>query len=251
MGWGGILGAMTQGLGTGIVKNVEQGWKDEETQKLLDWKTAEADKQRAFDSELLDKKYKHEFELEDHRTRNEISAAAAKARISARYSHSGESEAQKNLLGATQTLGIYDSQLHSLQEKLSATEDKEQQNAIAARINAVSAERENYLKRPDTIAAFKGAGQMGQALYMTGGGDMDLYEPKEAAKEVKATVSSVAAPAINSNNASKLASNIALQIAKQNQDAIDHIKFNKASEEAKEWAARQGQYKQTFIPRTF
>ena len=63
---------------------------------------------------------------------------------------------RKNLLGATQTLGIYDSQLHSLQEKLSATEDKEQQNAIAARINAVSAERENYLKRPDTIAAFKG-----------------------------------------------------------------------------------------------
>ena len=167
MGWGGILGAMTQGLGTGIVKNVEQGWKDEETQKLLDWKTAEADKQRAFDSELLDKKYKHEFELEDHRTRNEISAAAAKALISARYSHGCESEAQKNLLGATQTLGIYDSQLHSLQEKLSATEDKEQQNAIAARINAVSAERENYLKRPDTIAAFKGAGQMGQALYMT------------------------------------------------------------------------------------
>ena len=35
-----------------------------------------------------------------------------------------------------------------LQEKLSATEDKEQQNAIAARINAVSAERENYLKTP-------------------------------------------------------------------------------------------------------
>ena len=97
MGWGGILGAMTQGLGTGIVKNVEQGWKDEETQKLLDWKTAEADKQRAFDSELLDKKYKHEFELEDHRTRNEISAAAAKARISARYSHGGESEAQKKI----------------------------------------------------------------------------------------------------------------------------------------------------------
>ncbi|PRI70693.1 hypothetical protein BVZ80_00017A, partial [Haemophilus influenzae] len=27
MGWSGILGAMTQGLGTGIVKNVEQGWK--------------------------------------------------------------------------------------------------------------------------------------------------------------------------------------------------------------------------------
>ncbi|MEX4038775.1 hypothetical protein MZA24_03705 [Haemophilus influenzae] len=72
MGWSGILGAMTQGLGTGIVKNVEQGWKDEETQKLLDWKTTEADKQRAFDSELLDKKYKHEFELEDHKTRNEI-----------------------------------------------------------------------------------------------------------------------------------------------------------------------------------
>lgn len=254
MGWGGILGAMMQGLGTGIVKNVEQGWKDEETQKLLDWKTAEADKQRAFDSELLDKKYKHEFELEDHRMRNEISAAAAKARISARYSHSGESEAQKNLLGATQTLGIYDSQLHSLQEKLSATEDKEQQNAIAARINAVSAERENYLKRPDTIAAFKGAGQMGQALYMTGGGDMDLYNPKPVERKTVAedVKSSVAPPVRNMIDVNNLTPQQAEDIARQKSEEAAHLQFAKASADAKDWAQKRTQYQSsTFIPRTF
>ena len=38
MGLGGILAAMAQGLGTGVVKNVEQAWKNEETDKLLDWK---------------------------------------------------------------------------------------------------------------------------------------------------------------------------------------------------------------------
>ena len=100
MGFGGILAAMAQGLGTGILKNVEQGWKNEETDKMLDWRTKESDKQRAFDAEQQDKKFQHEFELEDHRSRNAISEAAARARISAQYSRSnsgdGNSQAQKN-----------------------------------------------------------------------------------------------------------------------------------------------------------
>ncbi|HHF3474536.1 TPA: hypothetical protein ACPKB6_000071 [Haemophilus influenzae] len=254
MGWSGILGAMTQGLGTGIVKNVEQGWKDEETQKLLDWKTAEADKQRAFDSELLDKKYKHEFELEDHRTRNEISAAAAKARISARYSHSGESEAQKNLLGVTQALGIYDNQLNALDKKLSETEDKEQRNEIATRIKTIHAERNNFLKHPDTIAKLKKAGPIGDAIYATANGDMDFYhskpvERKTVAEDVK---SSVAPPVRNMIDVNNLTPQQAADIARQKSEDAARLQFSKASADAKDWAQKRTQYQSsTFIPRTF
>lgn len=261
MGLGGILAAMAQGFGTGVIKNVEHGWKEDETNKMLDWKEKESDKQRAFESEQLDKKHQHDFELEDHKTRNTISETVAKYREAAKYARStgsggsgnGIKETQLDLTGKMQTIGIYDAQVGTLTEQLSKTEDKDQREALINRINALNSAKNDFLKKESTRQSFANAGDMGAALYMTSGGDMDLYnpKPKEAAKEVKATVSSVAAPAINSNNASKLASNIALQIAKQNQDAIDHIKFNKASEEAKEWAARQGQYKQTFIPRTF
>lgn len=262
MGLGGILAAMAQGFGTGVVKNVEQGWKNEELDKTLNWREKEADKQRAFDSEQLDKKHQHDFELEDHKTRNAISETVAKYQAAARYARStgsggsgnGIKETQLDLTGKMQTIGIYEAQIGTLTERLSQTEDKDQREALINRINALNSAKNDFLKKESTRQSFANAGDMGAALYMTSGGDMDLYnpKPKEAAKEVKATVSSVAAPAINSNNASKLASNIALQIAKQNQDAIDHIRFNKASEEAKDWAARQGQYKTTmFTPRTF
>ena len=262
MGLGGILAAMAQGFGTGVVKNVEQGWKNEELDKTLNWREKEADKQRVFDSEQLDKKHQHDFELEDHKTRNAISETVAKYQAAARYARStgsggsgnGIKETQLDLTGKMQTIGIYEAQIGTLTERLSQTEDKDQREALINRINALNSAKNDFLKKESTRQSFANAGDMGAALYMTSGGDMDLYnpKPKEAAKEVKATVSSVAAPAINSNNASKLASNIALQIAKQNQDAIDHIRFNKASEEAKDWAARQGQYKTTmFTPRTF
>ena len=120
MGFGGVLAAMAQGLGTGVIKNVEQGWKSEELDKTLNWREKEADKQRAFDSEQLDKKLKHDFEIEDHKTRNNISEAAAIARIKARYARAsggggdGMKEAQKNLTGAVQVLGVYDAQLGAL-----------------------------------------------------------------------------------------------------------------------------------------
>lgn len=263
MGFGGVLAAMAQGLGTGVIKNVEQGWKNEELDKTLNWREKEADKQRAFDSEQLDKKLKHDFEIEDHKSRNNISEAAAIAQIKARYARasgggSGASaslkEAQKNLTGAVQVLGVYDTQLGSLQEKLAVTEDKAKRDALIQRIDRLSAERDNYLKDPDVVSAFKGGDRMGRALYMTSGGDMDVYDPKPAKTEkpviddVKPTT---AAPVRNMIDVNSLTSQEAAQIARQKREEISRQNFARASEEAKEWAAKQNQYKQTFIPRTF
>ena len=257
-GWGGVLAAMAHGLGTGIIKNVEQGWRSEELDKQLAWREKEADKQRAFDSEQLDKKLKHDFELDDHRTRNAISEAAARARISAQYSRSGSGsggvgEAQKNLTGAMQVLGVYDTQLNSLQEKLSTTEDKAQRDAIMERINSIKGERANYLNRQDTISAFKGGEQMGRALYMTSGGDMNLYSPKPVSKTVTEDIAQkIEPPARNLIDANALSAQQLSQIAKQKQEELAHQAFSKASEEAKEWAAQRNQYKPSiFVPRPF
>lgn len=259
MGLGGILAAMAQGFGTGVIKNVEQGWKEDETNKMLDWKEKESDKQRAFESEQLDKKHQHDFELEDHKTRNTISETVAKYREAAKYARStggggdGMKEAQKNLTGAVQVLGVYDAQLGALRDKLSSTEDPAQRDIITKQMDNLSNERSNYLKSPSVISAFKGGEQMGRALYVTSGGDMDLYDPKpkEVAKEVKATASSVAAPARNMVDVNSISPQQADQIAREKREEVARQKFAKASEEAKEWAAKQGQYKQTFIPRTF
>lgn len=260
MGLGGVLAAMAQGLGTGVIKNVEQGWKNEELDKTLNWREKEADKQRAFDSEQLDKKLKHDFEIEDHKTRNNISEAAAIARIKARYARAsgsggdGMKEAQKNLTGAVQVLGVYDAQLGALRDKLSSTEDPAQRDIITKQMDNLSNERSNYLKSPSVISAFKGGEQMGRALYVTSGGDMDLYDPKpkEVEKEVKATASSVAAPARNMVDVNSISPQQADQIARQKREEVARQNFARASEEAKEWAAKQNQYKSTmFTPRTF
>lgn len=260
MGLGGILAAMAQGFGTGVVKNVEQGWKNEELDKTLSWREKEADKQRAFESEQLDKKHQHDFELEDHKTRNTISETVAKYREAAKYARStgggggGMKESQKNLTGAVQVLGIYDAKLGALKEELASTEDPAKREVIAKQMDNIVKERSNYLKSPNAISAFKGGEQIGRALYVTSGGDTDdLYDskPKEVAKEVKETVSSVAAPARNMVDVNSISPQQADQIARQKREEISRQNFARASEEAKEWAAKQGQYKQTFIPRTF
>lgn len=262
MGLGGILAAMAQGLGTGVVKNVEQGWKNEELDKTLNWREKEADKQRAFDSEQLDKKLKHDFEIEDHKTRNNISEAAAIARIKARYARSsggggadGMKEAQKNLTGAVQVLGVYDAQLGALRDKLASTEDPAQRDIITKQMDNLSNERSNYLKSPSVISAFKGGEQMGRALYVTSGGDMDIYDPKPAKTEkpvIEDVKPTTAAPVRNMIDVNSISPQQADQIARQKREEISRQNFARASEEAKEWAAKQNQYKSTmFTPRTF
>ena len=163
-------------------------------------------------------------------------------------------EAQKNLTGAVQVLGVYDAQLGALRDKLASTEDPAQRDIITKQMDNLSNERSNYLKSPSVISAFKGGEQMGRALYVTSGGDMDIYDPKpkEVAKEVKATVSSVAAPPRNMVDVNSISPQQADQIARQKREEISRQNFARASEEAKEWAAKQNQYKSTmFTPRTF
>lgn len=260
MGLGGILAAMAQGLGTGVVKNVEQAWKNEETAKLLDWKGKESDKQRAFESDQLDKKHQQDVELENIKLSNNISEAAAIARIKARYARASGGangnlkEIQNALTGKMQTIGIYDAQIETLKNQVSKTEDPAQREALIGKINALDDARNDFLKKESTRQAFGNAGDMGAALYMTSGGDMNLFSHEKQSNKQNASdaVMPTAAPGVNPAYVSKLASNIAFEVAKQNKEAQNHIRFNKASEEAKDWAARQGQYKTTmFTPRTF
>lgn len=261
MGLGGILAAMAQGFGTGVVKNVEQGWKNEETNKLLDWKEKESDKQRAFESNQLDKKHQQDIELENIKLSNNISEAAAIARIKARYARAsgsggdGMKEAQKNLTGAVQVLGVYDAQLGALRDKLSSTEDPAQRDIITKQMDNLSNERSNYLKSPSVISAFKGGEQMGRALYVTSGGDMDIYDPKPAKTEkpvIEDVKPTTAAPVRNMIDVNSISPQQADQIARQKREEISRQNFARASEEAKEWAAKQNQYKSTmFTPRTF
>lgn len=262
MGLGGILAAMAQGFGTGVIKNVEQGWKEDETNKMLDWKEKESDKQRAFESEQLDKKHQHDFELEDHKTRNAISETVARYQAAARYARSaggggGNSikETQRDLTGKMQTIGIYDAQIGTLTKRLSQTEDKDQREALINRINALDSAKNDFLKKESTRQSFANAGDMGAALYMTSGGDMDIYDPKPAKTEnpivedIKPTTAASERKMIDVNS---LTSQEAAQIARQKREEISRQNFARASEEAKEWAAKQNQYKSTmFTPRTF
>lgn len=263
MGLGGILAAMAQGFGTGVIKNVEQGWKEDETNKMLDWKEKESDKQRAFESEQLDKKHQHDFELEDHKTRNAISETVAKYQAAARYARStgsggssnGIKETQRDLTGKMQTIGIYEAQIGTLTERLSQTEDKDQREALINRINALDNAKNDFLKKESTRQSFANAGDMGAALYMTSGGDMDLYNPKPkepqraVIEEVKPQIS---APARNMVDVNSISPQQAAQIAREKREEVARQNFARASEEAKEWAAKQNQYKSTmFTPRTF
>lgn len=252
MGWGGILGAMAQGLGTGIVKNVEQGWKDEETQKLLDWRENESEKQREFDAEQNEKKFQHEISMENIRHKNELVKAAYTARVNAKYGKDALSEDEKNLLGARQTLDIYDNQLNALGKELSETKDKEQQNAITARIKTIRDERNNFLKHPDTISAFKKGGSIGTAIYAAAGGEMDLIHSEPQVPQVKEVKPVVASPVRNIIDVNNLTPQQAEDIARQKSEEAARLQFSKASADAKDWAQKRTQYQSsTFIPRTF
>ena len=256
MGLGGILAAMAQGFGTGVIKNVEHGWKEDETNKMLDWKEKESDKQRAFESEQLDKKHQHDFELEDHKTRNAISETVAKYQAAARYARStgsggssnGIKETQLDLTSKMQTIGIYDAKIGALTEQLSKTEDKDQRGALINWINALESAKNDFLNKDSTRQSFTNAGDTGDALYIASGGKPK--KPQRAViEEVKPQIS---APARNMVDVNSISPQQAAQIAREKREEVARQNFARASEEAKEWAVKQNQYKSTmFTPRTF
>nr|DAQ55866.1 MAG TPA: hypothetical protein [Caudoviricetes sp.] len=255
MGFGGILAAMAQGLGTGIIKNVEQGWKSEETDKLLDWRTKEADKQR-----------QHDFELEDHRSRNAISEAAARARISAQYSRSGSSDgnsqAQKNFMAVTQTYGIYASRDQELAKMIKGAGTEEQKEELIKQREFNRKNMLNYLEG-NAMPTLKAAGDMGYAFYLANGGRDSAWNditptPVTGYDIAKSTANAVLNQPLRKDSQSNmvdmnnLSAKEVAQLAKQKQEEQSRMNFAKASEEAKEWAAKRNQYTpSTFIPRPF
>lgn len=79
---------------------------------------------------------------------------------------------------------------------------------------------------------------MGQALYMTGGGNMDLYNPKPVERETVAedVKSSVAPPVRNMIDVNNLTPQQAADIARQKSEDAARLQFSKASADAKDWA---------------
>lgn len=110
------------------------------------------------------------------------------------------------------------------------------------------------MKHPDTIAKLKKAGPIGDAIYATANGDMDLYhskpvERKTVAEDVK---SSVAPPVRNMIDVNNLTPQQAADIARQKSEDAARLQFSKASADAKDWAQKRTQYQSsTFIPCTF
>ncbi|HDR1420414.1 TPA: hypothetical protein QB189_002393 [Pasteurella multocida] len=86
MGFGGILAAMAQGLGTGMVKVADEGWKKAADERKFKFYADENEKGRAHDFALNDRKFEHEKQMEDIKTRNAISLMAHKARMGAKSS---------------------------------------------------------------------------------------------------------------------------------------------------------------------
>lgn len=244
-GWGGILAAMAQGLGTGIVKNVEQGWKNEETDKLLDWKSNESEKQRIFDNEQNEKKFKHEIELTQLEGQNRIRAAIA----AHGFGNDKKDVAQKNYERAVQTIGIYDQDLARLNELRKDTTDKNQIDYLDKRIKYTKEQKDRFMSLPETISSIKGAGEIGTATYVSFGGNVDLLNPRPTAPENKPVIAPTQRNMVDMNN---LSAQEVAQLAKQKQEEQSRMSFVKASDEAKEWAAKRNQYTpSTFIPRPF
>ena len=93
---------------------------------------------------------------------------------------------------------------------------------------------------------------MGHALYMTSGGDMDLFNPKPKVPEVQEVKPMTPPPQRNMVDVNNMSSQDLSKIAKQKQEEQAKLGFTKASEEAKEWAAKRNKYTpSTFIPRPF
>ncbi|HED4451849.1 hypothetical protein [Pasteurella multocida] len=86
MGFGGILAAMAQGLGTGMIKVADEGWKKAADERKFKFYADENEKGRAHDFALADHKFEQEKQMEDIKTRNAIALMAHKTRMGAKSS---------------------------------------------------------------------------------------------------------------------------------------------------------------------
>ena len=147
-----------------------------------------------------------------------------------------------------QVLGVYDAKIGTLTEQLSKTEDKDQREALINQINALDIAKNDFLNKESTRQSFAKAGDMGDALYMASGG-----KPKAPQRAIIEEVKpQIAAPARNMVDVNSISPQQAAQIAREKREEVARQNFARASEEAKEWAAKQNQYKSTmFTPRTF
>lgn len=259
MGFGGILASMAQGLGKGMVENVHNGWEDERIQKQLDWRADEYDKQRQFDAQESDRKFQHEKELKMMDGKTEISKAIIAARANA--NKGGLSEPEKNFRAITQATNIYSENLKRLNlERTNIIENGGDQNALKAidsKIKVAARQLDDHLRKPSTISAFRSAGDVGEASFYAFGGDESLFngvsrDPFEGIQKPVMPTSSIGEPKVNKVDIDNLTPEQAEELAESKRASINRLKFTKASDEAKEWAAGRNQYKSsTFIPRTF
>lgn len=81
MGFGGILGALAQGLGNGAINNAKEAYEDERLQKQLDFRSDLMDKELNFKKEQAGLDRDHDFKMLEAKERSEIAVAAAKSKI--------------------------------------------------------------------------------------------------------------------------------------------------------------------------
>lgn len=90
MGFGGILAAMAQGLGTGMVKVADESWKKEADERKFKFYADESEKGRVHDLALNDRRFEQEKEMEGIRHKNRISEIAFSTRKSTKNGDSPE-----------------------------------------------------------------------------------------------------------------------------------------------------------------
>lgn len=81
MGFGGILGALAQGIGNGAINNAKEAYEDERLQKQLDFRSDLMDKELNFKKEQAGLDRDHDFKILEAKERSEIAVAAAKSKI--------------------------------------------------------------------------------------------------------------------------------------------------------------------------
>lgn len=128
MGLGGILAALAQGFGGGMVKVADEAWKkdaedrkykfySEESQKDRDFKSSEAEKQFGRDKETLAIKHSYEKDLQNDRYAKEIGLATHKSKLSLAAERARMKMSDQTGFGRIITDGLQATAQYTLQEE--------------------------------------------------------------------------------------------------------------------------------------